>query len=253
MATGKIALILLLSFATFSLYGQDRAEINGTITDPTGAVVSGAKIELTSGATGFRRAALTNSNGIYLFSSLPVGSYSIAISKEGFKPYQVGGIDLLFGQARTIDQTLQVGTVSDSVMVSASLEALNRSNAEIDGVVESSQIREIPVNGRNWATLMMLAPGAINTGDGGQRSIRFDGHSLDDSNFTFDGIDTSGVQEQTQKAETRLSISLDSIAEFRVASSVYTAESGSAGGAQVNVVSKSDQSIPRNALRLPAQ
>ncbi len=106
------------------------------------------------------------------------------------------------------------------------------------GVIESSQIKEIPVSGRNWASLMLLAPGAVNYGDGAQRSIRFSGHSLDDSNFTFDGIDTSGVQEQTQKADTRLNIALDSIAEFRVSTANYTAESGAAGGAQINVVSK---------------
>jgi hypothetical protein len=80
---------------------------------------------------------------------------------------------------------------------------------------------------------MMLAPGAINYGDGSQRSIRFNGHSIDDANYTFDGIDNNGVQEQTQKAETRLNIALDSIAEFRVSTAVYTAESGAAGGVQV--------------------
>jgi hypothetical protein len=105
-------------------------------------------------------------------------------------------------------------------------------------VIEAAQIKEIPVSGRNWAGLMLLAPGAINYGDGAQRSIRFSGHSLDDSNFTFDGVDTSGVQEQTQKADTRLNIALDAIQEFRVSTSNYTAESGAAGGAQINVVSK---------------
>src|SRR4029077_10255530 len=84
----------------------------------------------------------------------------------------------------------------------------------------------------------LLTPGAINYGDGAQRSIRFDGHSLDDSNFTFDGIDASGVQEQTQKADARLNIALDAIDQFRVSTSDYTAESGAAGGAQINVVSK---------------
>ncbi len=74
---------------------------------------------------------------------------------------------------------------------------------------------------------MLLAPGAINYGDGAQRAIRFAGHSLDDSNFTFDGVDTSGVQEQTQKADTRLNIALDAISEFRVSTSNYTAEIGS--------------------------
>jgi len=179
---------------------------------------------------------------------LPVGTYTVSISKDGFKPLVISGVDLLFGQVRTLDGTLALGATSNSVEVTATTEALNRTNAEVDGVIESSQIREIPINGRNWATLMTLAPGAINTGDGGQRSIRFDGHSLDDSNFTFDSIDTSGVQEQTQKAETRLSISLDSIAEFRVATSVYTAESGAAGGAQVNVESKSGSNQFRGTL-----
>ncbi len=105
--------------------------------------------------------------------------------------------------------------------------------------MEAAQIKEIPVDGRNWASLMLLVPGAINYSDAGQRAIQFNGHSLDDSNFVFDGIDTSGVQEQTQKADARLNIALDSIAEFRVSTAVYTAETGAAGGAQVSVVSKS--------------
>jgi hypothetical protein len=138
----------------------------------------------------------------------------------------------------TLDARLAVGAVSEAIEVTAPLETLNRTSAEVGGLIEEKQIKEIPISGRNWASLMMLAPGAINYGDGSQRSIRFNGHSIDDANYTFDGIDNNGVQEQTQKAETRLNIALDSIAEFRVSTAVYTAESGAAGGAQVNVVSK---------------
>jgi len=228
----------LLLASIIPLNAQDRAAISGTILDPSGSVVENAKVEMSSPATGLHRETVTGPTGIYGFASLPVGAYTISISKDGFKPFEIQHLDLLYGQIRTVDATLQVGATSESVQITASAESVNRSNAEIDGVIESPQIREIPLNGRNWATLMTLAPGAINTGAGGQRDIRFTGHSLDDSNFTFDGIDISGVQEQTQKAETRLSISLDSIAEFRVSTSVYTAETGSAGGAQINVVSK---------------
>jgi hypothetical protein len=228
--------------------GQDRAAINGTVTDPTGATVPAATVELTSSATGLHRSTVTPANGIYEFPSLPVGRYRISIGKAGFNPYVVSDVDLLYGQVRTVDVKLAVGAASDSVKVEASNEALNRDNAEVDGVIESPQIRDIPLNGRNWATLMTLAPGAVNTGDGSQRSIRFDGHSLDDSNFTLDGIDISGVQEQTQKAETRLSISMDSISEFRVGTSVYTAEAGAAGGAQINVVSKAGSNDFHGAL-----
>src|SRR5215472_4368754 len=228
----------LLACAFLPLLAQDRAAISGTVTDPSGAVVPGARVEITSSQNGFHRQASTGLQGIYEFASLPVGTYAVSISKDGFAAFHMDGIDLLYSQVRTVDARLAVGSPTESVQITAATEALNRTNAEIDGVVEAPQIREIPINGRNWATLMTLAPGAINTGDGGQRSIRFDGHSLDDSNFLFDGIDTSGVQEQTQKAETRLNISLDSISEFRVGTGVYTAENGDAGGAQVNVVSK---------------
>ena len=120
--------------------------------------------------------------------------------------------------------------------------AVAQSNAEVGGLIAAQQVRSIPLNGRNWADLMALAPGAIDAGSGGgsdQRDIRFSGRSRDDNNYTFDGIDNTGVQEQAQKSDTRLGVSLDAVAEFRVNSAVYTAESGAGGGGQINVVSKS--------------
>lgn len=234
----KFSILVSILTCVVPLAAQDRATINGTVTDPSGALVTEAQVTLSSPTTGLRRETTSNQRGLYEFPSLQVGSYTLSISKNGFKPSVVNSVDLLFGQVRTVDVRLAVGATTESVQVTATNEYLNRDNAEVDGVIESPQIREIPLNGRNWATLMTLAPGAINTGGGAQRDIRFDGHSLDDSNFTFDGIDASGVQEQTEKAETRLSISMDGIAEFRVGTSVYTAEQGAAGGAQINVVSK---------------
>src|SRR5215471_2566092 len=216
----------------------DRAAINGTVMDSAGAVVQGARVSLLLPATGLRRETITNGAGIYDFQALPAGSYKIAISKDGFKSVDIPDIDIVVGLPRTVDVHLEVGALTNTVQVTASVETLNRSSAEVGGTIESTQIKEIPISGRNWASLMLLAPGAINYGDGAQRAIRFSGHSLDDSNFTFDGVDTSGVQEQTQKADTRLNIALDAIQEFRVSTSDYTAESGAAGGAQINVVSK---------------
>ncbi|HEY1206740.1 MAG: TonB-dependent receptor [Bryobacteraceae bacterium] len=233
------AFVFVLGIFALPASAQDRTAINGTVTDPSGAVVPNVKVELKSPATGLSREAVTGATGIYEFPALPIGSYNLILSKAGFKPFEVNGVDLLYGQVRTVDATLAIGASADAVQVTASSELLNRTSAEVGQVVESEQISEIPISGRNWASLMLLAPGAINYGDGAQRAICFNGHSLDDSNFTFDGVDTSGVQEQTQKADTRLNIALESIAEFRVSDAVYTAEAGSAGGAQVNVVSKS--------------
>jgi hypothetical protein len=221
-----------------ALLAQDRASINGTVTDTSGARISGAAIDVKSTATGLHRTTRTDGKGLYEITPLPIGVYSISISSAGFRPVSAEKIELLYGETRTFDARLEVGGTTETIEVVAAAEALNRTNAEVAGVIESEQIKEIPVSGRNWASLMLLAPGAINYGDGAQRSIRFSGHSLDDSNFSFDGVDTSGVQEQTQKADTRLNIALDSIAEFRVSTSNYTAESGAAGGANINVVSK---------------
>lgn len=193
---------------------------------------------MTSPATGLHRETLSGSVGIYEFSSLPVGAYQVEITKVGFRPVTVSDIVLQYAENRTVDAQLVVGSASEKVEVVASLEGLNRANAEVSSVVDSNQMRELPINGRNWAELSLLANGAINYGDGSQRSIRFNGHSLDDGNVTLDGIDSTGVQEQTIKSDTRLAIAIDAISEFRVTTGVYTAESGSAAGAQVNVVSK---------------
>jgi hypothetical protein len=228
----------LLSAVTPLLAQTDRANLTGTVTDPSGAIVAGASVTAVATGTAVNRITETNSKGVYFLSALPIGAYMVTIKHPGFRTAQFDEVTLSVGQTLTQDARLDVAVADTSVEVLSSAAALERSSAEISGLIEAAQIKEIPVSGRNWASLMALVPGAINYGDGAQRSIRFSGHSLDDSNFTFDGIDTSGVQEQTQKADTRLNIALDAIAEFRVSTAVYTAESGAAGGAQVSVVSK---------------
>src|SRR5215467_7567282 len=234
-----VSILLTITMLALPLAAQvDQVAISGTVTDSSGAAVQGAKIELLSQATGLRRETTTNTTGIYHLPALQIGNYKITISKEGFKSVEFPNVELSVGQPRTIDVRLEVGPISTTVQVTATVESLNRSSAEVGGLIESEQIKQIPVSGRNWASLMLLAPGAVKESDGTQRHIRFSGHSIDDSNFTFDGVDTSGVQEQTQKADTRLNIALDAIQEFRVSTSNYTAESGAAGGAQINVVSK---------------
>jgi hypothetical protein len=235
----------LLSCSLFSLLAAarlmaqvDQGSLNGTVIDATKSAVPGAKVEVVSISTGIRRETLTGPAGSYHVPELPVGSYNVTISKEGFRAAQFKAVPLEVGEPRTLDVELTVGAATEAVEVSATLETMNRTSAEVGGLIEAAQIRELPVSGRNWASLMLLAPGAINYSDGSQRNIRFNGHSIDDANYTFDGIDNTGVQEQTQKAEARLNISVDSIAEFRVSTAAYTAESGSAGGVQVAVVSK---------------
>ena len=235
-------LVIPLALLTCPIYAQvDRANLNGTVTDTSGALVPNAKVELVSRDTGLKREVVTGPAGVYNLIGLPIGAYDLKFSREGFRSVGMKGIQLSVGETRTVDAQLDVGPLTAHVEVSAEATALKQSNAEIGGVVAAQQVRSIPLNGRNWADLMALAPGAIDAGSGGgsdQRNIRFSGRSRDDNNYTFDGIDNSGVQEQAQKSDTRLGVSLDAVAEFRVNSAVYTAESGAAGGGQINVVSK---------------
>jgi Carboxypeptidase regulatory-like domain/TonB dependent receptor len=245
----KLILTAFVLGASLPMLAQvDHSSLSGTITDASGALVQGAQVETVSNETGFRRDTTTGSAGTYQIPGLPIGIYTVTVKKSGFKPVEFKGVELAVGQPRTIDATLAVGAITETVEVTSTLETLNRTNAEVGGMVEPEQIKDLPISGRNWATLMVLVPGAINYSDGGQRAIQFVGHSLDDSNFVFDGIDTSGVQEQTQKADARLNIALDSIAEFRVSTSNYTAETGAAGGAQVSVVSKSGSNEYRGSV-----
>src|SRR5438105_5134186 len=242
-----LAACLVLSIPV-AAYGQvDRANLNGTVTDSARAVVPDARVEVVSPDTGFKRSVETGPGGVYSVVGLPIGKYDLNVSRTGFRTFELKNIELLVGQTRTVDAELQLGAVSEQVQVEATAAPLETTNARVGSVLEHQQLDDIPVNGRNWATLETLAPGAINAGSGTQKDIRFVGRGRDDNNFTFDGIDATGVQERTQKADARLNISLESIAEFRVESAVYTAESGGSGGAQVNAVSKTGTNVLHGA------
>lgn len=217
----------------------DRANLAGTITDASGAAVSAVEIRAIQAGTGFERTAFSGEAGLYALPGLPVGAYTVTFSRAGFRTIRQESVVLTTGQRRTIDAVLQLSAVATQVEVQASAVALDQTSAEIGSAIESKQIREIPINGRNWSALMALAPGAINSGDGTQNSIRFFGRARDENNWTFDGVDATGVKDPRQEGNLRLVISMDSIAEFKVNSSNYTAESGTGAGAQVNVVSKS--------------
>ncbi|MBI4874507.1 MAG: carboxypeptidase regulatory-like domain-containing protein, partial [Acidobacteria bacterium] len=217
----------------------DRATLAGTVTDATGAVVPGAKVEVGSAQTGLRREAQTGAAGNYSLTFLPIGDYKVEVSLQGFRTATIQDVRLGVGETRTLDVKLEVSGGATAITVESQATPLVRDSATLGTVVGSEHMREIPLNGRHWASLMALAPGAINTGEGNQQSIRFVGRARDDNNWTFDGLDATGVKDPRQEAALRLVISTDSIAEFRVNSTLYSAESGSGAGAQVNLVSKS--------------
>ena len=234
-----VGLVILLGFFTPLPAQLDRATLTGTVTDTSGAVVPGATVQIVAAETGLRREAQTGVNGIYTFSLLPIGVYTVTVGHDGFRSVNIQDLRLAVGENRTLNVDMEVSTVDTKLTVEGVAAPMESTSPVVGTVIGSQQVREIPLNGRHWASLMALAPGAINTGEGNQQSIRFVGRARDDNNWTFDGLDATGVKDPRQESALRLIISTDTIAEFRVNSTLYSAESGSGAGGQVNLVSKS--------------
>ncbi len=157
----------------------------------------------------------------------------------GFQPAIFESIEQTVGLTRTLDISLAVGGDTQQVKVFGLTAQLDETTAALSARTETEQVKDLPLNGRNWSTLTALVPGAVDTGGSNQRSIRFAGRGLDDNNFTFDGIDATNIVNQAQQPFVRLAIPTNAIAEFRISTMLFTAENGSTPGGQVAVVSKS--------------
>jgi Carboxypeptidase regulatory-like domain/TonB dependent receptor len=218
----------------------DRTAITGTVTDQQGNRVPESRVRAIDSATGFRRETTTTSQGTYELPGLPPGVYSVQFFKAGFADSTVDRVEQTIGQTRTLNAQLEVARGQQQTTVTESLVALDQVDATIGTAIERAQLNDLPINGRNWATLTALAPGAIDNGAGDQRTIRFAGHGLDDNNLTLDGVDATAVYNQMQREYMRLNIPLDSIDQFQVQSQNFGADSqtGTSGG-QISVGSPS--------------
>jgi hypothetical protein len=228
-----------VSLAVFSLSAQtDRATLTGIVMDPSHSVIAGAKVRLHAASTGIDYGAATNSAGVYTFTGLPVGQYAASIDAAGFDVVQIQSLTLEVGETRTLNATLQLRSVSSNVTVVDAAPDLNLASSEVGGVITGKQTDALPVNGRYWASLMALVPGAISSGTGTQDAIRFSGMSQEDNNFRFDGVDATGLNHQFVKEPARLQFPLESIAEFKASSALYSADVGGMAGGQVSMVSR---------------
>jgi hypothetical protein len=235
LAVGSILLMLVC----LSSAQVDRAGLSGTVTDPSGRILPQTHIIAVQTATGLRRETTSSSSGTYDIPELPVGVYTINFEHDGFKALTFVDVEEVIGRTRTLDATLQVSGRDERVEVSASSALIDRNTSAVTGLIEREQADELPLNGRDWSQLTAFIPGAIDTGGSNQRSVRFAGRGLDDSNFTYDGVEATNIVNQTQRTWVRLAIPLDAISEFRVDSLLASAEEGATGGAQLDVTSPS--------------
>jgi hypothetical protein len=213
--------------------------LNGTVTDSSGRVLPQTHVTAVQDATGLWRETKASDSGTYDIPELPVGVYTVTFTHEGFKAFTFLNVVQTIARTRTLDATLQVSGGQEKVEVSASSEQVDKTSDALGASIEEEQARELPLNGRNWANLTALVPGAVDTGGSNQRSVRFAGRGRDDNNFTYDGIDATNIINQGQQAYVRLTIPLDTIQEFRIDSALATAEAGGTGGGQLAVTSPS--------------
>jgi len=239
--TGQIAGLVgfLLCLVCSSLAQIDRAGLSGIVSDSSGSVLPQTQVTAVQGTTGLQRKTISSSTGAYDIPELPVGIYTITFEHEGFKSLTFVDVEEVIGCTRTLDASLQVTGRDERVEVSASSALMDRNTSAVTGLIEKEQADELPLNGRNWAALTAFVPGAIDTGGSNQRTIRFAGRGLDDSNWTYDGVDSTNIVNQTQRPWVRLAIPLDAIQEFRVDSLMASAEEGGTGGPQLAVTSPS--------------
>src|SRR5579883_700933 len=233
------AVSVVALFVSSAFSQVDRAGLTGTVTDISGRVLPQTHVIAVQDATGLKRETISFSTGTYDIPELPVGLYTITFTHDGFKPLSFEHVVEAINQTRTLNARLQVAGGQEQVEVSASSVQMDGTSNTTGTRIEQEQIKELPLNGRNWATLTTLAPGAVDTGGSNQRSVRFAGRGRDDNNFTYDGIDATNIINQAQQPYVRLAIPLDTIQEFRVDSLLATAEAGGTGGGQMIVTSPS--------------
>jgi len=229
-----------------------RGTILGTVTDASGAVVSGAQVAVRNANTGLERVTLTSADGSYSVPELPIGSYDVTIKQTGFQATVTKGVAVDVASERRVDAALKAGEISQSVEVSGeSLPLVETSSAELGGVLTSKTIENLPVNGRDYTKLIYLNPGVAGSPDqisdspGSYGTFSMNGSRGRANNFLLDGTDMNdgyrndpAINEAGVFGDPATILPLDAVAELSVHSN-YEAEFGRNSGAVINTVTKS--------------
>ena len=245
-ATSRIVLASILFIVSVLLSAPawaqlSTAELNGRVTDSSGAVLPGVTVTATQTATGLVRTAVTDENGAYLISNLPTGPYRLEVALQGFRTYVQTGIVLQVGATPTINAALELGSLEETVTVEAAAPLVDVRSAGISAVVENERILELPLDGRNPASLVLMVGAAVQlaeatnrTAPGGVR-ISVAGGLSTGVGYTLDGATHNNPQENVN-----LPLPFpDALQEFRVATSGLSAQNGFHSAASVNAVTKS--------------
>ena len=237
------------------------AELSGAISDPSGLAVPGARLAVESVATGAVRAVSSNQQGEYSAPALAPGAYNVTVEANGFKTIHQNGFVVEVDQRARLDFALQVGSNTESLMVSSTAALLNTEDASVSTVIGNRFVENLPLNGRSFSSLIDLTPGVVltpsNQYEAGQFSVN--GQHPDANYFMVDGVSAnigtaggganlaqSGAGETPATSAfggTSNLVSLDALEEFRILTSTFAPEYGRTPGAQVLVVTKSGTNV----------
>src|SRR5579864_3801342 len=198
-------------------WGQATTSLRGTVTDPSGSTVSGAHVVLANAASKTERSATTADQGEYQFLFLPPGTYTLSVTASGFRRYEQTGIELLVNTPATVNAQLKVGASSETVTVTSEEPALNMVDASIGNSFNETQVKQVPLEGRNVPDLLSLQAGVAYTGnrtdfdkDQDTRNGAVNGARSDQSNITLDGVDVND-QANGYAFTSVLPVTLDSV------------------------------------------
>lgn len=238
------AVVLLLSGA--ALAQTTTASVSGVVKDKSGAILPGVSVTVTNVGTKLARPVISDDQGRYLAPELTPGSYEVEASLTGFQTAVRTGIELTVGRHAIVDLTLEVGAVAEKVVVSGEAPLVETTSSSMAGLVNEDQIKDLPLNGRNFIQLSLLETGVVHarnagssTVDGGGVKISFHGARTDYNNFMMDGTSVNSTNAQAIGGASNGAMGVETIKEFQVITSNYSAEFGRGVGGIINVVTKS--------------
>jgi hypothetical protein len=228
------------------------ATLSGLVTDENGGAVAGAGVSVKNLGTGAVRELTTNGDGFYAAPNLVPGSYEVRVSAKGFQTLLQKDITLTVGAQQALNLTLKVGQLNQTVEVNAAPPDVQTTSSTISATVDSTTVRQLPLNGRDWTSLATLEPGVVsipnqattsfsankgNRGFGNQLSNG--GHRANENSYRVNGISINDYSNSAPGGATGVNLGVDGVQEFSVLTSNYTAEYGRTSGAVINAITRS--------------
>jgi hypothetical protein len=241
------ALVLVALCCTLAFAQEGTATLNGLITDHDGLAVAGVKVQALNAGTNVSYAADTNGRGLYLFPTLPAGAYQVTATKDGFQQEVRPGVELHVSDVVSLNFSLQVGSVTQSLIVKGGAPLAETTSSAMGGLIGSRQIQDLPLNGRNYIDLSQLQAGVTNSqnstgtnGLGGMTGTVYssNGAPVISNNFLLDGTQIANQSNWGTASFAGTTLGLDGIQEFKVLTDTYDASYGMSMGSQLVMISK---------------